>query len=159
MKKFLTKEELAAKLDGCEYRDDFPEELLEAARKNNLVILHGASDDLIQLHGAINEEIGFRSVIPFTRNGAPESDCDNQLCPYFRRSLESALKRGKFASTGAVSQDVRKWTPRNTPGSESRPGVLKRRCCIPFLRCMTLMETSGNISAVASLSTLAKFFP
>lgn len=95
MQKTLTKEELAEKLDGCEYRGGMPNEIIEAAKENNLVFIHGASDDLIEFRGALTEEIGITSVIPLNRGGVPESDCDNQLCPYFKQWLDRALKRGE----------------------------------------------------------------
>ena len=95
MQKTLTKEDLAAKLNGIEYRDSIPEELLETAKKNKLVILHGASDDLVELLGAITEEHGIDSVIRLSRNGVPESDCVDENCPYHRRWLKAALKRGE----------------------------------------------------------------
>ena len=94
MQKTLTKEQLAEKLDGIEYRAAVPKEIIEAAKENKLVIVHGASDDLIELCGALNEEIGIMSVIPLNRGGVPESDCDNQLCPYFKRQLEREIKQG-----------------------------------------------------------------
>ena len=96
MQKTLTKEELAAKLDGIEYRNSIPTELLEAAKKNKLVILHGSSDDLVELLGAITEEHGIDSVIRLTRNGVPESDCaEGEDCPFFQKWLKAALKRGE----------------------------------------------------------------
>ena len=95
MKKTLTKEQLAAQLDGIEYRDSISEEIWEAAKQNNLVIVHGASDDLIELIGAITEELGIDPVIRLTKKGVPESDCEDENCPYFQRWMTTALKRGE----------------------------------------------------------------
>ena len=95
MTKTLTKEDLAVALNGCEYRDGFPPELLQAATENNLVIIHGSSDDLVELCGAITEELGIDTVVRLTRKGVPESDCDNEKCPHHRRRMEAALKRGE----------------------------------------------------------------
>lgn len=94
MQKNLTKEQLAAQLDGIEYRDSISEEICEAAKQNNLVIFHGASDDLVELIGAITEELGIDSVIRLAREGVPESDCEDENCPYFQRWMTNALKRG-----------------------------------------------------------------
>lgn len=96
MKKMLTKEDLAAQLDGCEYRNGIPTAIGQAAKKNNLLIITGASDDLIELHGAIHEEVGITDILLLTRNGIPESDCKaGEDCCYHRRWLKAALKSGE----------------------------------------------------------------
>jgi hypothetical protein len=54
----MSPKELAAKLHGMEYRDDIPKDVLAEAKKSRLVIIHGASDDLIELDGAVYDERG-----------------------------------------------------------------------------------------------------
>lgn len=49
--------EFANKLNGTEYTE-IPEELIDYAKKNGIVIVSGASDDLCELEGAIREEFG-----------------------------------------------------------------------------------------------------
>ena len=97
MQKTLTKEELAARLDGIEYRNSIPRELLEAAKKNNLVIIHGASDDLVSFSGAITDEdyASDGGVIRFSRKGIPKNDCDNDECPYYAAWLRRAIATGE----------------------------------------------------------------
>lgn len=56
--KAVTKEQLAARLDGLEYGVGFPIDFRRAAEENNLVIISGASDDLVELDGAIPDERG-----------------------------------------------------------------------------------------------------
>lgn len=41
-----------------EYRDSIPESIIEKAKQNNVVILHGYSDDVASFNGAINDESG-----------------------------------------------------------------------------------------------------
>lgn len=55
----MTKEELAAKLSGIDYpaRHGIPGEFIRAAQQAGLVILYGASDDLMEFEGARREEI------------------------------------------------------------------------------------------------------
>ena len=53
----MTKEELAALLDGNEYRREITKELELEARKSGLVVLFGASDDLLEVRGAIDDEL------------------------------------------------------------------------------------------------------
>ena len=54
----MTKEELAAQINGREYGLEITQKEIEAAEKNNLLIVFGRSDDLIELYGAINDEFG-----------------------------------------------------------------------------------------------------
>jgi len=53
----ITKEQLAAMLDGKEYGNEATNQVSEIAKANNLVIVFGASDDLIEFQGAIYDEI------------------------------------------------------------------------------------------------------
>jgi len=95
MQKILTKEELAARLNGCEYRSGMSNEIVQAAKENNLVIIHGASDDLIELRGVILDEVGASSILRLSRKGVPESDCnEGEDCKYYQRWLKAALKDG-----------------------------------------------------------------
>jgi hypothetical protein len=54
----MTKEELAAKLNGSTYPLDLSKELTQAAKAARLVIVTGGSDDLIEFAGAIYDEAG-----------------------------------------------------------------------------------------------------
>lgn len=55
---YMTKETLAAQLNGCEYRNELSRELEGAADIHGLVVVFGSSDDLMEFRGAVNEEIG-----------------------------------------------------------------------------------------------------
>ena len=46
-------EELAEKLNGIDYAETIKSEDLEFARENNLLIVYGASDDLLIMAGTI----------------------------------------------------------------------------------------------------------
>jgi len=48
---------IAEMLNNCEYRKETTEEILDLAMNNNIVIVYGASDDLMEFQGAINDEI------------------------------------------------------------------------------------------------------
>jgi hypothetical protein len=54
----MNTKELAAALTGMEYPPRLPKELTKAAKSAGLVILHGASDDLMEFAGAIDDELG-----------------------------------------------------------------------------------------------------
>jgi len=88
MQKTLTKEELAARLDGRSYGSEITLEECEVARENDLVVAVGYSDDGIVFHGAIHDETdaydGGR--IELTQAGIFQSEChDGTDCPYFRQ--------------------------------------------------------------------------
>lgn len=52
----MNKQELAEILNNCEYREEISTELQKIAKNNNLVVVFGASDDLMELRGAIDDE-------------------------------------------------------------------------------------------------------
>ena len=52
----VTKEELAARLNGRQYRDEVTEKDIADAKESGLVIIYGASDDLTEFRGTLNEE-------------------------------------------------------------------------------------------------------
>jgi hypothetical protein len=91
----LTIEEVAKRLNGCEYREEEnDQELIEAADKAGIVILFGASDDLAELRGAVTDEVGCfdGGDILITANGIPENKCEDQDCPYYKASLKGVRK-------------------------------------------------------------------
>lgn len=53
----MTKEELAKQLNGREYREEITKEEQQQAKENNLVVIFGASDDLVEFRGVIYDEI------------------------------------------------------------------------------------------------------
>lgn len=54
----MTKEELAAKLNGREYTNEITKQEESQAKDSRLVVIFGASDDLCELRGAIYDELG-----------------------------------------------------------------------------------------------------
>ena len=52
----MTKEMLAQQLDGNEYRREMTREQEQTAKKNNLLVLFGESDDLLVMRGAVHDE-------------------------------------------------------------------------------------------------------
>ena len=90
----MTKEEFAKKLDGREYREEITREEAAEAKKNNLVVVFGASDDLIEFRGAIYDEINAwgGEIVLLDKDGLITNQCDNECCPYFLALKESATK-------------------------------------------------------------------
>jgi hypothetical protein len=54
--RFLTPQEFALKLDGREYGSEITREEHKEAHENGLVVVYGASDDLIEFNGCIDDE-------------------------------------------------------------------------------------------------------
>lgn len=53
----MTKEQLAELLNGRQYRNEITKELCQLAKENGLVVVYGASDDLMEFEGAIYDEL------------------------------------------------------------------------------------------------------
>jgi hypothetical protein len=54
----MTTKEIAKQLDGAEYPFDVPKGLAVQAKEAGIVIVCGASDDLMEFYGAFRDEVG-----------------------------------------------------------------------------------------------------
>ena len=81
--------EAAKLLDGCEYREE-PESIFKEMKANGLVAVFGASDDLMDIAGAINDETGAPGVVYFDGAGLLTNSCHDEYCPYFEREKDNA---------------------------------------------------------------------
>lgn len=54
----MTKEELAEKLNNIQYPVRIDPDTIEQAKSSGLVIVYGASDDLMEFDGAVYDEVG-----------------------------------------------------------------------------------------------------
>lgn len=81
----ITKE-IAGLLDGMEYGEELPKEVVLDAKRNGVVIVFGASDDLMEFQGAIEGEVDSyeEGAAYINKNGLLVNKCDNEDCPYFR---------------------------------------------------------------------------
>lgn len=92
----MTKEELAALLNGREYRHEMTDQEEAGAKANGLVVVFGASDDLMEFRGAIDDEVGCYDggnafILDGNLFGEGESDCESH-CKWFRAALAKAAK-------------------------------------------------------------------
>jgi hypothetical protein len=80
----MTKEELAAALGGRECKNKITPELRGRAKESGLVVVYGASDDLMEFSGAIDDEINCYNggVAYLDESGLWENKCDDDDCPY-----------------------------------------------------------------------------
>ena len=86
---------IAKGLDGIKYSDDLPGDIEKLAKDNNIVIVYGESDDLVEFRGAILDEVsGFAAItIKLDGNGIIGNECADDFCPYF----EKIWKKAKFS--------------------------------------------------------------
>ena len=89
----MTKEELAAKLNGREYRDEITEAEEQAAKDAGLVVAFGASDDLVELRGAINDELGEGEFVILGGKVHDFSECETG-CKYSDAANKAARETG-----------------------------------------------------------------
>jgi hypothetical protein len=102
MGKNMTKEQLAEAIDGRKYGDEITPGLREQAKESGLVVVFGASDDLMEFDGAICEEVGcYGGVMAYLgETGLWESECADEECPYAKRGQAKcktilAVRQGK----------------------------------------------------------------
>ena len=82
---------LAVQLNGTEYPARFPSGLIAAAKEAGLVVVYGASDDLMEFEGAIYDEVGAsngKEVYVDQQGLFPDRDSivdDDELRAFFAR--------------------------------------------------------------------------
>lgn len=86
--------ELANKLNGIEYPVEISSEIRTIAEENGLVIVYGASDDLMEFDGAIDEEMGrYGGDTAYLDSfGLMKSKCMDEDCPYFMELVKRAVQ-------------------------------------------------------------------
>ena len=113
----MNAEILSKKLNGVDYRNETTAKIETEAKNHGLVIVFGASDDLIEFRGAIHNEVGaFGGGSAFvTKEGLLENKCDNEDCPYFILEQEKAReikaewcpeKNGETYASWEITTDI-----------------------------------------------------
>lgn len=89
--------EIAKMMDGRQYRNELVTEAVELAKKNNIVIVFGASDDLMEFRGAIDSEVdcfegGSAFITP--EGELLDMDClaDCNDCKYFEKVKDKSIE-------------------------------------------------------------------
>jgi hypothetical protein len=110
----MTKEQLAEKLNGREYCDEITAAEEAQAKAAGLVVIFGASDDLCEFRGAINDEVdcygGGRAKIH--ADGvfdARHEGCDCEHCGYKTIAAKCAAIEAVWSETPDIS-----WTYKTT---------------------------------------------
>jgi len=91
----VTKEELATKLNGREYGEEITPKEEAEAKASGLVVIFGASDDLMEFRGAINDETGVYEggIVYLNSDGllsGPDCCDDPDDCPFFKKEASKA---------------------------------------------------------------------
>lgn len=109
----MTTAEWAARLDGREYGAELMRAEAAQAKQDGVVILFGASDDLVEVAGAFADELSAHdgTTVLLTRDGvAAPVDREDQDVLHKYRLLASANDRAqRAAKVRAV------WAPENSP--------------------------------------------
>ena len=89
----MIEKEIAKRLDECEYCNEDrikwiegqPKTVAEYAKENGVVFVFGASDDLFELRGAIDDEVEAYddTRVLLDQSGLVHNKCGNDKCPYF----------------------------------------------------------------------------
>ena len=93
--KEMTKEGLAALMGGREHTGEINPAEEEIAKRNNLLVFFGASDDLLEVRGAAHDEFGAYdgTVVKFDKDGntiaAPEHCNECEDCEHFKRHSDA----------------------------------------------------------------------
>lgn len=81
----MTKEKLAARLNGREYGSEITRDEEKSAKKSGLVVVFGASDDLMEFRGAIYDEVDAYDGATVRLAGGklfPKHSCNCAHCGY-----------------------------------------------------------------------------
>lgn len=107
----MNKDELAAKLIGATYdtmirTDEIFQPVYSAAKSHGLVVVFGASDDLMEFRGAIHDELGAYggTTAYLISDGLLTNDCADWECPYFAK-----LKKAAKTIEACWDQDGYSW--------------------------------------------------
>jgi hypothetical protein len=88
----MNAKELAQIINGRSYTNELTKEEESIAKAAGLVVAFGGSDDLLELRGAVSEEVGAwqGQTVRFTKAGLLVNDCDNDECPHFEKLKAAA---------------------------------------------------------------------
>jgi len=120
----MTPQDLAEKLTGREYTQEITKAEAAEAKAHGLVVVFGASDDLVEFRGAIYDEIGAyggnicmvddQGLLPdwqsLVDDGAREDDCRS----YFQRKGSARPIKALWAAEGDLSWTFRTDIPHAT---------------------------------------------
>lgn len=107
----MTPEQIAEQLNGIEYPDDIPEDVARAAKTHGIVIVFGASDDLMEFRGAIYDEVGCYD------GGTTLLDAKGPL-PHWEQAQESEKDAREYFERKPKARSIEAlWSPAEPEGA------------------------------------------
>ena len=117
----MNAKELAAKLSGREYNCEITDAEAKQAKDAGLVVVFGASDDLIEFRGAVVDEggcydggeilIDSKGVLPSWDSA---SECEESAQEYFERKAKARTIEALFAKEGSCTWTYKTDIPHET---------------------------------------------
>lgn len=110
MSEDMTKEQLAERLNGREYGSEISDEEAREARAAGLIVVFGASDDLTEFRGAIDDEAGaYDGADHILVDGKvfTEPDCE---CEWAKAASTAAKERGRKIEALWCAEEGYSWT-------------------------------------------------
>lgn len=105
----MTKEQLAGMLNGREIGNEISKAESKQAKADGLVVVYGASDDLMEFDGAICDEVGAYdgTTAHLSSTGLLKNECDSDDCPHYEASLGNAAT---ITAEWCAAEDGPSWT-------------------------------------------------
>jgi len=93
----MNKEQLVEEINKLGFSDSIIEQLNDEAKKNNLIFVFGASDDLMEFRGAICDEVGvYEGGFAFINNGCIiSSDEIEEIENYSSKAISDVFPTAK----------------------------------------------------------------
>lgn len=90
----MTPKKLASLLNGRQIGKEITKDEEKLAFYNELVVIFGASDDLVELRGAINNEVGAygSTMVCFLNGELLERECEDETCPHEEKLYNKSKK-------------------------------------------------------------------
>lgn len=90
----MTKKEFAEMLNGREIGEEMSTDDDNLANENGFVVIFGASDDLMELRGVIEDEVNCYDggTAYFAKGDLLTNECCYEDCPHFEKMKEKAIR-------------------------------------------------------------------
>ncbi len=111
-------EEVCEALDGSEYPIRIESAFCDILKEDGIVVVYGASDDLMEFRGAIYDELGAYDggTAYLDKNGLLQNDCyEGDACPHFAEIKSTATKiKAKWCESDVASWEYETAIPHKT---------------------------------------------
>ena len=90
----MNRDKIAEALNGEQYPLRISDDIKVALDHTDIVVVYGASDDLMEFEGAIRDEVDCYDggTAYLHKSGLLQNECDDSECPYFKLLMDDAPK-------------------------------------------------------------------